>query len=261
MNGEAPTHLLPSISRLLRQVGALERSSAIDLAAVSRQPVFSAEPWRKSISEFLRWSGSTLDVAGSASAFELILCHGRLGALALFKAFREYLIERGGSFHEANARLEALRAIVSMAAHWLRSIDWDLDEIEGLAPADFQPRQGERWTVELPADLAERLRNAAHWTPGLLPVSGLIERLVVEKLAELETAQGGPFSPRRGEGRLVEVEPGLPEQQNRPEPQDPPTPLDRTVRGFWKTAPGSAAKTEPALSVPPPRPGAPRKQF
>jgi hypothetical protein len=243
MNGEAPGILLPSISRLLKEVGALDLSGAVDFAAVSRQPVFGAEPWRKSISEFLRWSGSTLDVSGGASVFELILCHGRSGALALFKAFREHLVERGGSFDEVNRQLEALRTVVSMAAHWLRLIDWDLDQAEGLAPADFKVRQGERWTVELPADLAERLKNAAHSTPGLLPIAALIERLVVEKVLELEKAYGGPFPPRLRNSRPVEV------------PRSMPDPQDRTVRSFWKKPPEEVLKASPLppQSVTPPQ--------
>lgn len=230
VKSEAPANLLPSISRLLKEVGALDLSGAVDFAAVARQPVFGSEPWRKSISEFLRWSGSTLDVSGGASVFELILCHGRVGALALFKAYREHLIERGGSIEEVNQRLEALRTVVSMAAHWLRLIDWDLSEAQGLAPADFSARQGERWMVELPADLTERLKNAAHSTPGLLPIASLIERLVAEKVSELERAHGGPFPPRLRDSRPVEV------QRSVPDPQD------RTVRSFWKKSPDEMLK-------------------
>jgi len=246
MNSEAPGNLLPSISRLLKEVGALDLSRSVDFAAVSRQPVFGTEPWRKSISDFLRWSGSTLAVSGDVSVFELILCHGRVGALALFKAFREHLIERGGPFEEVNQRLEALRTVVSMAAHWLRLIDWDLDEAQGLAPADFKARQGERWTVELPADLAERLKNAAHWTPGLLPIAALIERLVAEKVSELEKAYGGSFPPRLRDSRPVEV------QRSVPEPQD------RTVRSFWKKPPDEAVKATP---LPPQSATPPQKQY
>jgi hypothetical protein len=242
VKSEAPGNLLPSISRLLKNVGALDVPAAVDFAAVSRQPVFGAEPWRKSISEFLRWSGSTLDVSGDASVFELILCHGRSGALALFKAFREHLIERGGSFDEVNRQLEALRTLVTMAAHWLRLIDWDLDQVEGLTPADFKARQGGRWTIELSTDLAERLKNAAHWT-GLLPIAALMERLVVEKVLELEKAQGGPFPPRLRESRPVEV------QRSMPEPQD------RKVRSFWKKPPEEPAKAAPL----PPQRATPRQ--
>lgn len=245
VNDEAPGNLLPSISRLLKEVGALDLWRAVDFAAVSRQPVFGTEKWRKSISDFLRWSGSTLDVSGDVSVFELILSHGRLGALALFKAFREHLIERGGSFEEADQQLEALRTVVSMAAHWLRLIDWHLDGAEGLAPADFKPRHGERWTIELPADLAERLKNAAYWTPGFMPISALLERLVAEKVFELEKANGGPFPPRLRDSRPVEV------QRSVPEPQD------RTVRSFWKKPPEVAVRAAPLL---PQRATPPQKQ-
>ena len=246
MSGRAPDFLLPSISQLLKRVGALEGSPNIDIAAVARQPVFREESWRRAIAEFLRWSGSTHDVAGGASVYELLLCHGRAGVLALFRAFREYLLDHGGPFKEAEARLESLRTVVNMAGNWLHQIDWDLDEAEGIKPEDFGARSKERLTVELPAALSNRLRNAVYWTPGLAPLSDFVERTLEERIAELEEDGGGPIPPRMGEGARVEVRHGSPE------------PPPRTVKSLWK----KSVEERASPSAPSPdRPRPPQKQY
>jgi len=175
-------------------------------------------------------------VAGGASVYELLLCHGRAGVLALFRAFREYLLDHGGPFKEAEARLESLRTVVNMAGNWLHQIDWDLDEAEGIKPEDFGARSKERLTVELPAALSNRLRNAVYWTPGLAPLSDFVERTLEERIAELEEDGGGPIPPRMGEGAAWKS--GTARRSPRLEPSR------ASGRNRWKREP----------RLPPPRP-------
>jgi len=130
--------LLPSIAELLRRAGALERVPGVDAATVSRQPVFRSLAWRRSIAEFLRWSGTTPQPDGGASVFELVLGHGRAGARALFKAYRHDRLERAATFEEADAQLEAVRTLVNMAAHWVQAIAWDLHDAPRLSSEEFR---------------------------------------------------------------------------------------------------------------------------
>jgi hypothetical protein len=138
-----PEHseLLPSIVQILRRAGALERVPAGEIQGVSRLPVFQGRGWKRAIIEFLRWSGSTPDPWGSTSVFELLLCHGASGARALFEAYRHDRLERGASFEEAEAQLEAVRTVVSMAAYWLHVIEWDLRDAPRLSLEEYRSRR------------------------------------------------------------------------------------------------------------------------
>ena len=194
---QRPTEsLLPSIALLLKEAGSLSRTQAVDTATLARQPVFTSDRWRESIGEFLRWSGTTLSPVGEGSLFELVLGHGRVGALAIYNAFRDYLMDRAGSLEAARAKLEAVRIIPSMAAHWLRLIDWNLDDAERLEAEDI--RRGSRGVVRLPAELSDRLKKVVAKEPGLSNPSDFVEKAVEEKLMESETE--GPQRPKTGNG-------------------------------------------------------------
>jgi len=54
--------------------------------------------------------------------------------------------------------------------------------------------------VYLPADLAERIKNAVYWTPGLT-LGGLAQDALRKAVIQLERERnkGQPFGPRRGE--------------------------------------------------------------
>jgi hypothetical protein len=184
-----PDGLLPSIALLLKDVGALSRSPPIDTETLARQPVFVSDRWKETIAEFLRWSGTTLSPAGDESVYELILCHGRVGAIAVYRAFRDYLIGRGGALEAAQAKLEAVRIIPSMAAHWLRLTDWDIDDAERLEPADFRDRR--QSVVRLTPDLSDRVKKIAATNPEIASPNDLVERAVEEKVEELESEDGG----------------------------------------------------------------------
>ena len=196
MSQRSPESLLPSIALLLKEAGALGRTVAVDTATLARQPVFTSDRWRESIGEFLRWSGTTLSPVGEGSLFELVLGHGRVGALAIYNAFREYLMDRAGSLDSARAKLEAVRIIPSMAAHWLRLIDWDLDDAEKLEAEDIRP--GSQGVVRLPAELSDRLKKVVAKEPGLANPSDFVEKAVEEKLQESETED--PQRPKTGNG-------------------------------------------------------------
>lgn len=191
-----PESLLPSIALLLKEAGALARTQAVDTATLARQPVFTSDRWKESIGEFLRWSGTTLSPVGDGSLFELVLGHGRVGALAIYNAYRDYLMDRAGTLEAARAKLEAVRIIPSMAAHWLRLIHWDLDDAERLEAEDIRP--GSQGLVRLPAELSDRLKKAVAKEPGLSNPSDFVEKAVEEKLLESET--DGPQRPKTGNG-------------------------------------------------------------
>lgn len=140
--------LLPSIAQILKRAGALAREPGVDVQAVSRLPVFQSRNWKRSIAEFLRWSGSTPDAWGSSSVFELLLCHGSAGARALLEAYGLDRLERAASFEEAQAQLEAVRIVVSMAAHWLHVISWDLRDAPRLSAEEFGSRRRGRLAAE-----------------------------------------------------------------------------------------------------------------
>lgn len=133
--------LLPSVAQILKRAGALERDPGIDLQSVSRLPVFQSQGWKRAIGEFLLWSGSTPDTWGSTSVFDLLLCHGSAGARALFEAYRHDRLERTETFAEAQAQLEAVRTVVSMASYWLHVISWDLRDARRLSAEEYQDRR------------------------------------------------------------------------------------------------------------------------
>jgi hypothetical protein len=137
---ESPEYL-PSIAQVLKRAGAPERIGSVDLQAVSKLPVFHGRAWNRAISEFLRWSGTTPEPWGLSSVFQLVLCHGRAGARALFEAYREDRLERAESFEEADTQLEAVRTIVSMASYWIHAIPWDLRDAPRLSVEEFRTRR------------------------------------------------------------------------------------------------------------------------
>ncbi|HXF91669.1 MAG TPA: hypothetical protein VNK46_02840 [Nitrospiraceae bacterium] len=61
-----------------------------------------------------------------------------------------------------------------------------------------------RLTLNLPADLLERLRNTVYWTPGLT-MAKLVTDAVSDALDRLERRNGEPFPPR-----MEELKPGRP---------------------------------------------------
>jgi len=140
MSPAEPSEFLPSIAQILRRADALDRVPGVDVQAVARLPVFAGRAWKHSIAEFLRWSGTTPDAWGTTSIFELLLCHGPEGARAIVAAYQQDRVERAETFAEAAAQLEAVRTVVSMAAHWLQAIPWDLRGVPRLTPEDFRAR-------------------------------------------------------------------------------------------------------------------------
>ena len=132
---------LPSIAQILKRAGAEARVEGVDLQIVSRLPVFQSRAWKRAISEFLRWSGTTPDVWASSSVFGLVLCHGPLGARGVFEGYRHDRMERAETFEEAETQLEAVRTIVSMAAYWVHVIPWDLRDAPRLSVEDFRIRR------------------------------------------------------------------------------------------------------------------------
>ncbi|HVE65801.1 MAG TPA: hypothetical protein VNC59_04400 [Thermoanaerobaculia bacterium] len=233
MGQRSPESLLPSIALLLKEAGALGRTAAVDTATLARQPVFTSDKWRESIAEFLRWSGTTLSPVGEGSLFELVLGHGRVGALAIYNAFREYLRDRAGSLEAARAKLEAVRIIPSMAAHWLRLIDWDLEDAERLEAEDL--RAGSQGLVRLPAELSDRLKKVVAKELGLANPSDLVEKAVEDKLQESETET--PQRPRTGNG--------------------PSFSMGRIIRDLWRD---EIKEPDDDPSVPPSRRRPPRQE-
>jgi hypothetical protein len=140
MSPAETNELLPSIAEILRRANALERVPGVDVQSVARLPVFSGRAWKRSIAEFLRWSGTTPEPWGATSVFELLLCHGPDGARALVAAYQLDRMERAETFAEAAADLEAVRTVISMAAHWLQAVPWDLRGVPRLNPEEFRPR-------------------------------------------------------------------------------------------------------------------------
>jgi len=57
-----------------------------------------------------------------------------------------------------------------------------------------------RITVQLPLELAERMRNAVYWTPGLT-LAGLAARAISREVDALEAERGEGFMPRQQELR------------------------------------------------------------
>ena len=68
----------------------------------------------------------------------------------------------------------------------------------------LRPQKRQRMTVSLPADLLERMRDAAYWTSGTT-MAGLISSAIEDLLHNLESQNGRPFSPR-----LQVLKPGRP---------------------------------------------------
>ncbi len=52
-------------------------------------------------------------------------------------------------------------------------------------------------TVAVAAEVVERLRNAAYWTPGLT-ITSVLEECVAIAVDELERKNGGPYEKRNG---------------------------------------------------------------
>lgn len=246
MSGGRPEDLLPSISQLLQQAGALERSQTVDVSAVARQPVFQSDVWKEAISEFLRWSGSTLDPASGVSVYELLLSHGKAGGLALYNVFREDLLRRDATAGSAGRKLAAVRTIASMASRWLHETDWDLDDAPRLSPEDFAGGKSERAVISLSPELSNRLRTALTRVHPRVSPSDFVEKLVAEEVAELEGGtKGGNFGPKPAGENGVEVR----------RPASPPPPrsffsAEQTARGMWKKAPEEPG-SPPSLRVPP----------
>lgn len=234
--GNPPSeNFLPSIARLLHEAGAA-RAPAVDTDALARQPVFATNRWRESIAEFLRWSGTTLTPSGEASVYDLVLGHGRVGAAALYNAFREYLVDRGGALEPARAKLEAVRNIPSMAAHWLHLIDWDLDDAARLEPADLRERGTA--VVRLPIELSERVKKVAAKDPARSSAADIVEQALEEKLGEMESENGGPSRPKTGNGPV------------------PSFSMGRVIRDLWRNevAVSEEKPSLPPLPRKPPRP-------
>jgi hypothetical protein len=61
-----------------------------------------------------------------------------------------------------------------------------------------------RITVQLPADVVNRLRNAVYWTPGIT-VTGFLSRCIVETVNRMESERGDVFP-----SRTTELRPGRP---------------------------------------------------
>jgi hypothetical protein len=55
----------------------------------------------------------------------------------------------------------------------------------------------QRMTVSLPADLVERIRDAAYWSPDST-MAGLITEALESLLKQRELQNGRPFAPRLG---------------------------------------------------------------
>ncbi len=144
MSPAETTEFLPSIAQILKRANALERVTGVDVQAVARLPVFAGRSWKRSIAEFLRWSGTTPDAWGTTSVFELLLCHGPEGARAIFAAYQEDRLERAETFAEAASELEAVRTVISMAAHWLQAIPWDLRGVPRLIGRGVSPAPARR---------------------------------------------------------------------------------------------------------------------
>jgi hypothetical protein len=223
--GEPGSDLLPSIAQILKRAGALEREPGVDVHEVARLPVFQSRGWKRAIAEFLRWSGSTPDTWGSSSVFELLLCHGSAGARALLEAYRHDRLERASSFAEAQAQMEAVRAVVSMAAHWLHVISWDLQEAPRLSAEEFLSRQRGR----LPAGTApapSRPGDADAPDPRL---ADLVEQFLRE---ESDPSSKGRYTDSSG----IPLFPG--------EPANP---------SLWKSPPDKAEKPDKPTAPAPPR--------
>ncbi len=74
----------------------------------------------------------------------------------------------------------------------------------------LRTQKRQRMTVSLPADLVERMRDAAYWTQGQT-MAGLISHALEEFLHTLEAQNGRPFLPRLGD-----LKPGRPRTQSPP---------------------------------------------
>jgi hypothetical protein len=80
------------------------------------------------------------------------------------------------------------------------------NETPAMRPTEGKPRMV-RLTVNLPSDLAEQMRDAVYWTPGLT-LAWMIARAVRISMAEMELTNQGPFPKRAkplraGRPRLV----------------------------------------------------------
>lgn len=234
MNQPESTALLPSIAHLLKRAGALEPVGTPDLEAIARLPAFQSESWRRTISEFLRWSGSTLTPGSGSSVFELMLTHGRVGAFTVYREFREYLLERGGSAEEAAAKLEAVRGVVSLAAHWIRELDWDLDDADGITSEDFLARRRSDSATDTPA-----LSSPRNPFPRAEPAQATVRRTGEPEAGSVPEREGSPVQVHRLAADL----------------SIPLFRADPTVRSLWKKPPEVPGRA--ILPPPSPRPKGP----
>lgn len=236
MNEPQPTALLPSIAHLLKRAGALERVGTPDLETIARLPAFQSESWRRAIAEFLRWSGSTLTPGSNSSVFELLLTHGRVGALAVYRPFREFLLERGGgSPDETAAKLEAVRGVVSLAAHWIREIDWNLDDADGITAQDLDARKRPVPAIGPAAPSASSRTFPREAASEEVPSAGSGER-----------GEEHENSPER-EGASVEV------HRRAADLSIPLFRADPTVRSLWKKPPLLSERAVPPPASPRPK--------
>lgn len=68
-----------------------------------------------------------------------------------------------------------------------------------IAQAEEPKKAGkERFTVQVPTGVIERVKNAVYWTHGLT-LSAMAERAFAEYVDRLEAERGEPFPPRNGE--------------------------------------------------------------
>jgi hypothetical protein len=78
----------------------------------------------------------------------------------------------------------------------------------------------QRMTVSLPAELVERVRDAAYWTPGST-MAGLITEALEDLLRQRERQNGRPFAPRLGA-----LKPGRPKSS-----RDSRSPVSDEIQG------------------------------
>jgi hypothetical protein len=60
------------------------------------------------------------------------------------------------------------------------------------------PLERERITVQLSAEVVDRLRNAVYWSEGVT-LAGFIENCIVRSVEDMERKRGSSFPPRREE--------------------------------------------------------------
>lgn len=61
-----------------------------------------------------------------------------------------------------------------------------------------KPSKKRRFTVHLPPELIERVRDAVWWTPGIT-LASLAEEALLDAIHQLEKKRGEPFPPREAD--------------------------------------------------------------